>query len=122
MLRVCSLPPIAMEFDAEAGSFGRGGGRPDDSAGQPLAQIRAGAQRDLDREWAFRFLTERYVDKGFMTSHRRSNLLAKVYGRTRMNAVSQGGKKLARIFSVSAHPSRTWTSRIMMLCAGLRRG
>ena len=37
-----------------------------------------------------------------MTSHRRSNLLAKVYGRTRMNAVSQGGKKLARIFLVSA--------------------
>ena len=91
---------FAMEYNADAVRFGVGGGSPS-SAGEPLELIREGAARRLDRAWAFRFLTECYLNKSLMSSHRRSNILAKVYGRIRLNEVGNSKKRLARIFSVS---------------------
>ena len=89
-----------MEYNAEIGRFGLGGSGAA-RIGEPLALIREGKARRLDREWATQFLTGRYVDKSLMSKHNRSNLLAKVYGRLRTNKVGNSRKRLARIWSVS---------------------
>ncbi len=71
-----------MQFSSDHGGFGPGGKHGD---GEPLEKVRRGAAQGLDREWAFKMLTNNYVATSQMTPSRRSNILAKIYGRIRLN-------------------------------------
>ena len=87
----CFRVRVAMEFSADYGRFGLGGKNID---GEPLAKVREGANKGFDRQWAFEMLTNKYVANGQMTASRRSNVLAKVYGRIRLNQIGTArGKK-----------------------------
>lgn len=83
-----------MQYVGELRGFGLGGNGGD---GEPLALVKAGHAQGKDRKWAFGFLTDKYVSKDLMKPANRSNILAKVYGRLRVNAVDlQPSKRVYR--------------------------
>lgn len=95
-----------MEFCSQlghAGGFGKGGkGCP----GEPLVKLIEGEKRGWDRKRGFEFLTNTYVLRGQMTTTVRSNLLAKVFGRIRVNGVYKRKKvqKLHKLHITQAPP------------------
>ena len=69
-----------MQYDADIGGFGQGG---NGGTCEPLQLIRQMERRGGDRNMAFNFLTETYVNQGCMSMSVRSKILAKVYNRIR---------------------------------------
>ena len=92
-----------MEFVPELSGFGKGG---KGNVGEPLRKLIEGARRGWDRDKAFRYLTDKYVDKGQMSHVVRSNLLRKVYGRIRLKeAFKKKGKyNLNKLHITTAPP------------------
>ena len=93
-----------MQFSSDLGGFGPAGKNGD---GEPLEKVRRGAARGFDRQWAFQMLTDNYVATSQMTPSQRSNILAKVYSRTRLNKMPTAKRELFHIWSMHTNTAPT---------------